>query len=292
MQRTCTEGSAATIACHTTIRGLYWAPIRPSHWAPIRPSPYDAAMAAAETLHQAVERGDLAAVTRLHADDVDLEARDGGGRTAMAIAAGRCHHAMVELLYALGADPGRPDATTFPLFEAAVATTPPLDDQLRTLELLSGWHGVDLDCEPEYIGTALEHLCARPPHPYHAERVGAVVRMLLLRGAVLYRGGLTCRPVRDELLRRMRQWIATQRGVETFLAGCHGGIQQDGGPSLVRALRNAPMVRRRIGQFVPVLSRVETRRLRHAVYAVEDSIRDEAWHAETHAFSHVTCFAM
>ena len=135
-------------------------------------------MAAAEpstTLHEAVKRGDLAAVTQLHVDDVDLEAHDDHGRTAMVIAAGRCDHAMLELLYSLGADPGRADATaTFPLFEAAVATAPPLGAQLHTLELMSGWHGVDLDCEREDFGTSLEHLTGQVPPaqpPYSLQTV-------------------------------------------------------------------------------------------------------------------------
>ena len=254
-----------------------------------------AAVERTTALHNAVERGDVAAVVRLHAEDgVDLESHDlHNGRSAMVIAAARCDADMLEQLYALGADPNAADGTgTYPLFEAAVATDPSLEAQMHTLVLMTSWHGVDLDVEPDDFGTLLEHLCATVPPPHLRERVGAVVRLLLLAGAVLYRGGLTCRPVRDELLRRVREWLATQSGLELFLSGCHHGAQADGTPSLARALRNAPMVRRRIGHFVPVLSPVEVHRLRAAAHELQCSVDDELYHAETHAFSHVTCHAM
>ena len=246
-------------------------------------------------LHDAVERGDVAAVVRLHAEDgVDLESLDlHSGRSAMVVAAARCDADMLEQLYALGADPNATDGTgTYPLFEAAVATDPSLEAQMHTLVLMTSWHGVDLDVEPDDFGTLLEHLCARVPPPHLRERVGAVVRLLLLAGAVVYRGGLTCRPVRDELLRRVREWLATQSGLEIFISGCHHGTRIDGTPSPARALRNVPMVRRHIGHFVPALTPVEVHRLRAAAYELQCSVDDELYHAETHAFSHVACYAM
>ena len=229
----------------------------------------------------------------LHADDVDLEGLDAGGRSAMVLAAARCDAAMVEQLYRLGVDPGRADGTgAHPFFEAATATTPSLEAQALTIETMASWRAVDLDCENRDFGTALEVLCARPPPAHLQERVGMVVRMLLLKGAMVYRGGLTCRPVRDELHRRVRGWLATQRGLDVWLAGCHHGLTADFDASPARALRNVPMVRRLVGAYVPMLSTAECARLRHAAYAIQDSIDDEAWHAETHAFPHVACYPM
>ena len=252
-------------------------------------------MASADrTLHEATALGDEAAVAALHANGTDLEARDAGsGRTAMTIAAARCDARMTELLFALGADPGAADGThTHPIYVAATATTPPLRDQLATVLLLSQWGGVDLDAEHDDLGTALEHLLARVPPPHHAERVGAVVRLLLLRGAWLYRGSVTCRPVRDELLRRIRSWLATQGALHTFLAACRYGVTTDIEAAPARALTNTPMVRRLIGAFVPVLTSLECARLRHATYTLQESVDDEMHYAETHAFAHVNCHAM
>jgi len=246
------------------------------------------------TLHAAAALGDEAAVAALHANGSDLEARDAGsGRTAMTIAAARCNARMVELLFALGADPGAADGThTHPIYVAATATAPPLRDQLATVLLLSQWGGVDLDAEPEDFGTALESLLARVPPPRHAERVGAVVRLLLLRGAWLYRGSVVCRPVRDELLRRIRSWLVTQGALHTFLMGCRHGVTSDIETTPARALTNTPMVRRLIGAFVPVLTSLECARLRHAAYTLQESVDDEMHYAETHAFAHVNCRAM
>eukprot|EP00621_Florenciella_sp_RCC1693_P002649 CAMPEP_0182522876 /NCGR_PEP_ID=MMETSP1323-20130603/627_1 /TAXON_ID=236787 /ORGANISM="Florenciella parvula, Strain RCC1693" /LENGTH=229 /DNA_ID=CAMNT_0024731109 /DNA_START=70 /DNA_END=760 /DNA_ORIENTATION=- len=223
---------------------------------------------ATAALHAAVARGDLEAVVMLHADDVDLEGLDAGGHSAMVLAAQRCDAAMVEQLYRLGADPGRADGTgAHPLFEAATATAPSLGAQALTLEAMASWRSVDIDCENEDFGTALE------------------VRVQGHRRR-------TCRPVRDELLRRVRGWLATQRGLDVWLAGCHHGVTADFDASPARALRNVPMVRRLVGSYVPTLSTAECTRLRHAVYAIQDSMDEEAWYAETHVFSHVTCYAM
>ena len=252
-----------------------------------------AARTTATALHAAVVRGDLEAVVMLHADDVDLEGLDAGGHSAMVLAAQRCDAAMVEQLYRLGADPGRADGTgAHPLFEAATATAPSLGAQALTLETMASWRSVDLDCENDDFGTALEVLCSTPPPAHLQERVGMVVRLLLLKGAMVYRGGLTCRPVRDELLRRVRGWLTTQRGLDVWLAGCHHGVTADFDASPARSLRNVPMVRRLVGAYVPMLSTVECTRLRHAVYAIQDSMDEEAWYAETHVFSHVACYTM
>jgi len=246
------------------------------------------------TLHAAAALGDEAAVAALHASGADLEARDAGsGRTAMTIAAASCNARMVELLFALGADPGAADGThTHPIYVAATATAPPLRDQLATLLLLSQWGGVDLDAEQEDLGTAIECLLARVPPPHQADRVGSVVRLLLLRGAWLYRGSVVCRPVRDELLRRIRSWLATQGALRTFLAACRYGVTTDLEAAPARALTNTPMVRRLIGAFVPVLTSLECARLRHATYTLQESVDDDAHYGETHAFAHVNCHAM
>lgn len=243
------------------------------------------------TLHAAVALGDEAAVAAIHANGADLELRDAGsGRTAMTIAAARCDARMAELLFALGADPGAADGThAHPIYVAATATTPPLRDQLATVLLLSQWGGVDLDAEHDDFGTALECLLARVPPTRHAERMGAVVRLLLLRGAWLYRGSVVCRPVRDELLRRIRSWLATQGALNTFLAACRYGVTTDLEAAPARTLMNTPMVRRLIGAFVPVLTSLECARLRHATYTLQESVDDEMHYAETHAFAHVNC---
>ena len=246
-------------------------------------------------LHEAVVAGDLAAISALHADDLDLESRDARGRTAMTIAAARCDASTLTHLYSLGADPGAADGSgTYPVFVCAMAQADQFSirDQLETLETLSGWGAVDLDAEPDDLGTALETLCAKVPPPHLRARVGAVVRLLILKGAMVYRGGLTCHPVRAELHRRLRGWLRTQKALDEFLRGCHHGVQDDGAASAARVLRNLPMVRRRIGEFVPVLSTQETTRVRHAVYAIEDSIEEDAYRAECHAYGHVHCFAM
>ena len=59
------------------------------------------------SLHTAVARGDIETVTQLYADDVDLEAHDKCGKTAMVIAAELGDVLMLNHLYSLGA---RPDA--------------------------------------------------------------------------------------------------------------------------------------------------------------------------------------
>ena len=251
-------------------------------------------MAAAPAgVHAAVARGDIDAVTRFHADDADLEARDGEGRTPMVLAAQRCDVAMLDHLYRLGARPGSPDGNgVHPWYAAATSRDPPLRQQLVALELMAGWSGVDLDCEEDDFGTALEELCRRVPPAADRERVGAVVRLLILKGCMVYRGGIPSGPVRSELLRRIDEWLATQRALDTFLAGCRFGHQAGGYlmPSTVRMLRNLPRVRCRIGRYVGTLRRVETLRLVHAGYAIRDAITEE----ETQAVSlaRVPCYVM
>ena len=57
---------------------------------------------------------------------------------------------------------------------------------------------------------------------------------------------------------RLKGWTVTQKALEEFLKGCHCGLQADDAPSAAHSLRNLPMIRKSIGDFVPVPTALET----------------------------------
>lgn len=138
--------------------------------AQVPPSPTE--VAAYQGLHAAAHKGDLAAIQRLAANKVALEARDGVGRTPLHVATFARQHRAVQVLLQAGADhaafeQGRYDAVTI----AAVANDEPT---LRVL--LAGGASAKLTTS-RYDGTAL----IAAAHLGH----NGVVRQLIKAGAPL-----------------------------------------------------------------------------------------------------------
>jgi hypothetical protein len=90
------------------------------------------AMDPAAALRRAAELGDLPALHALLEEDLDIDARDGDGRTALMLATLHGRGAVVDALLASGADPNAADAHgTTPLQAAAVGDQPAIVAALR-----------------------------------------------------------------------------------------------------------------------------------------------------------------
>ena len=76
-------------------------------------------------LREAAQRGDVAAIRRLLAEKLDVDARDAGGRTALMFAVLQGRRQAVETLLAAGADPNAADASGTTPLQAAHAGSHP-----------------------------------------------------------------------------------------------------------------------------------------------------------------------
>jgi len=142
----------------------------PAALAQTAPSP--AEIASFDALHQAAQEGDVAQILRLAGQGVDLDARDGAGRTAAHVAAFASQDEALQALAEAGADMNALEHQAYDVVTiAAVANDP----ELMSLALRLG-NRADLVTSP-WDGTAL----IAAAHLGHHE----VVRRLIEAGAPL-----------------------------------------------------------------------------------------------------------
>ena len=134
--------------------------------------PSAAEIAAYRGLHAAAAKGDVAEVRALLRQGVDLNARDGHGRTALHVAAHASHRDVIRELAQAGADMRAKDSRAYDIITIAAVKNDPATVQLA----------VTLGSDPKaitspYDGTAL----IAAAHLGHVE----VVRTLIAAGAPL-----------------------------------------------------------------------------------------------------------
>ena len=239
-------------------------------------------------LHAAAEANDAAAVRRLAAGGVDLDALDSQLQYTAAIhAASNDSVDALGVLKEHGADlekPGRRGVTC--VFAAAAKGA------VRSLDLLIK-AGAELDGQYDEYGdgdgeTALEWLgLPCETGSLHGSRLNGdrllAAQMLLLGGAFVEAGTIVHRHSRSTLHAWARHELAVEAGFRTFVMGVHRGRTSLGAPCALSQI-SADGIPQRVASYLKRRTPDELRRLARAARVWDAEIEDEAYRAETRAF--------
>ena len=238
----------------------------------------------------AIVRDDDDAVRSIWADDPSSVNRPIDGVTPMVLAAQIGSFNQLELLFTLGANPGDAADTDgmTPLF--ALVSRCSSCDRIPCLHLLASWGGVDLDAECDGT-TVIEHVGRLGDTAFsRIEEVDfETITILVGHGATLEEGTVTNVSTRDRLL----EWGAMRLRADAVAAGVLMEISRPQS-AILRGVSIDGGSRGIVGMVMgyaglELLDRDVARRIARCCYTLDMEREDEAWRAETHAFSALDC---